>query len=115
MLLDDNATVAQRVEAAPGLVILRVVSDKAGPVLEPGQYTVLGLNGQSHAWQGRPRLPVGAGQDDPIRRALLVIQIVGSHGSFLSFGLKDRVHQFDSTRHAASRRPRCKHLTFCHS
>lgn len=41
--LEYNATVVQRVEIAPGLVILRVVPDDRDFIFEAGQYTVLGL------------------------------------------------------------------------
>lgn len=41
--LDYNATVAQRVEIAPGLMILRVVPDYLPFAFQAGQYTVLGL------------------------------------------------------------------------
>jgi len=38
-----NATVAQRVELAPGLIILRIVPDKLQFEFKAGQYVVLGL------------------------------------------------------------------------
>ncbi len=38
-----NATVAQRVELAPGLIILRIVPDAAQLEFKAGQYVVLGL------------------------------------------------------------------------
>lgn len=41
--LDYNATVVQRVEVAPGLMILRVVPDTLPYEFKAGQYTVLGL------------------------------------------------------------------------
>jgi ferredoxin--NADP+ reductase len=43
--LDYNATVSQRVEIAPGLMILRVVPDQLPFVFQAGQYTVLGMKG----------------------------------------------------------------------
>lgn len=42
-MAEYNATVAQRVEVAPGLIILRVVPDKLPFEFKPGQYVVLGL------------------------------------------------------------------------
>jgi ferredoxin/flavodoxin---NADP+ reductase len=44
-LLDYNATVSQRVEIAPGLMILRLVPDVLPFVFQAGQYTVLGMKG----------------------------------------------------------------------
>jgi ferredoxin--NADP+ reductase len=44
-LLEYNATVSQRVEIAPGLMILRVVPDQLPFVFQAGQYTVLGMKG----------------------------------------------------------------------
>ncbi len=38
-----NASIAQRIEIAPGLIILRVVPDQDLFDFKPGQYTVLGL------------------------------------------------------------------------
>lgn len=49
--IEYNATVAQRVEIAPGLMILRVVPDQLPFRFEAGQYTVLGLK------QSAPRAP----------------------------------------------------------
>ena len=43
MAAEYNATVASRVEVAPGLVILRVVPDKLPFEFKAGQYVVLGL------------------------------------------------------------------------
>jgi ferredoxin--NADP+ reductase len=43
--LDYNATVSQRVEIAPGFMILRVVPDRLPFVFAAGQYTVLGMKG----------------------------------------------------------------------
>ncbi len=43
--LDDNATVSQRIEIAPGLMILRIVPDQLPFTFQAGQYTVLGLRG----------------------------------------------------------------------
>jgi ferredoxin/flavodoxin---NADP+ reductase len=43
--LEYNATVSQRVEIAPGFMILRVVPDELPFVFQAGQYTVLGLKG----------------------------------------------------------------------
>jgi ferredoxin--NADP+ reductase len=42
---DYNATVSQRVEIAPGLMILRLVPDLLPFVFQAGQYTVLGIKG----------------------------------------------------------------------
>jgi ferredoxin--NADP+ reductase len=67
--LEYNATLIQRLEIAPGLVILRVVPDVLPFRFEPGQYTVLGLR------QGEPRVAGAEGEEptsDPdrlIRRA----------------------------------------------
>lgn len=49
--IEYNATVAQRVEIAPGLMILRVVPDQLPLNFEAGQYTVLGMK------QSAPRAP----------------------------------------------------------
>jgi ferredoxin--NADP+ reductase len=43
--LDYNATASQRVEIAPGLMILRLVPDVLPFVFQAGQYTVLGMKG----------------------------------------------------------------------
>ena len=43
MVAEYNATVASRVEVAPGLVIMRVIPDKLPFEFKPGQYVVLGL------------------------------------------------------------------------
>src|SRR5512142_1742961 len=43
MPAEYNATVAQRLEVAPGLIILRVVPDRLPFEFKPGQYVVLGL------------------------------------------------------------------------
>jgi ferredoxin--NADP+ reductase len=43
MVAEYNATVASRVEVAPGLVIMRVVPDKLPFEFKSGQYVVLGL------------------------------------------------------------------------
>jgi ferredoxin--NADP+ reductase len=43
MAAEYNATVASRVEVAPGLIILRVVPDNLPFEFRPGQYVVLGL------------------------------------------------------------------------
>ncbi|MFB3908687.1 MAG: ferredoxin--NADP reductase [Candidatus Eisenbacteria bacterium] len=80
-----NATVVQRVEVAPGLVILRVVPDH--PItFEPGQYTVLGLK------RSAPRVvesEVEEPQEDPekmIRRAMSIASSSKS-GEYLEFYL----------------------------
>ena len=66
---DYNATVVQRIEISPGMIILRVVPD--GPLypFKAGQYTVLGLR------RSAPRMPhadlkeTAEGPDRLIRRA----------------------------------------------
>ncbi len=64
-----NATVGQRIEVAPGLIILRVMPDDPLFAFEAGQYTVLGLK------KGAPRVAEADGDEvagDPeklIRRA----------------------------------------------
>ncbi|MBD3162981.1 MAG: ferredoxin--NADP reductase [Candidatus Eisenbacteria bacterium] len=60
--LDYNATVVQRVEIAPGLVILRVVPDDRGFSFDAGQYTVLGLK------RKEPRV-MEADEEEPQERA----------------------------------------------
>jgi len=59
--LEYNATVIQRVDVAPGLMILRVVPDQLPFCFEAGQYTVIGLK------QGAPRViaPGGDPELDP--------------------------------------------------
>lgn len=52
-----NATVAQRVELAPGLIILRIVPDNLPFDFKAGQYVVLGLKTSA------PRIPEA---DDPV-------------------------------------------------
>jgi ferredoxin--NADP+ reductase len=49
MSIEYNATVVQRVDITPGLMILRVVPDQLPFEFQAGQYTVLGLK------QGAPR------------------------------------------------------------
>jgi ferredoxin--NADP+ reductase len=59
-LPETNAVVASRFEVAPGLVILRVVSDGWQlPDFIPGQFAVLGLPGSS------PRAPFADPEDPP--------------------------------------------------
>jgi ferredoxin--NADP+ reductase len=68
-VLEYNATLIQRVEIAPGLVILRIVPDLLPFRFEAGQYTVLGMK------QGEPRIASAEVEDAPpepermIRRA----------------------------------------------
>src|SRR5450759_3942409 len=58
MAAEYNATVASRVEVAPGLVIMRVIPDKLPFEFKPGQYVVLGLKASE------PRI-AEADQEDP--------------------------------------------------
>lgn len=56
-----NAVVTQRVEVAPGLIILRVVPDGwAVPDFKPGQFAVLGL-----PWQAK-RYVLSTAEIEPI-------------------------------------------------
>jgi ferredoxin/flavodoxin---NADP+ reductase len=85
-----NATVAQRTEIAPGLIILRVVPDRLPFPFRAGQYVVLGLKGSE------PRVAlsdddpesagIGAERDGLIRRAYSIAS--SSRGDeFLEFYL----------------------------
>lgn len=66
MAAEYNATVAQRVELAPGLIILRVVPDKLPFGFKAGQYVVLGLKAsapridEAEATSEAELLPAGA-------------------------------------------------------
>lgn len=79
MPIEYNATVVQRVDVAPGLMILRVVPDELPFSFEAGQYTVLGLKQSAPSWvppDGSAGAP-GAGPSDAdpekmIRRAYSV-------------------------------------------
>jgi ferredoxin/flavodoxin---NADP+ reductase len=53
--LEYNATVAGRVEIAPGYMILRVVPDQLPFTFQAGQYTVLGLKASAASVTGKPR------------------------------------------------------------
>jgi ferredoxin--NADP+ reductase len=64
-----NAVVAQRIEVAPGLVILRVVPDGWElPEFKPGQFAVLGLPPEA------PRHPMADLADDPPPKAGVLIR-----------------------------------------
>src|SRR5450759_1750129 len=55
MAAEYNATVASRVEVAPGLVIMRIVPDKLPFEFKSGQYVVLGLKASEprvDEWEG---------------------------------------------------------------
>lgn len=83
MGMEYNATVVQRVDVAPGLMILRVVPDELPFSFEAGQYTVLGLKQGAPRWDesgggaggAAPGDPAGGSGADPeklIRRAYSV-------------------------------------------
>lgn len=55
--IGNNATVAQRVQVAPGLIILRVIPDQLPYAFTPGQYTVLGLPASA------PRVPEAVAEE----------------------------------------------------
>jgi len=61
MLLEPNAIVAQRIEVAPGLIILRVVPDGWElPDFKSGQFAVLGLPGTAPRYKfSDPEEPLG--------------------------------------------------------
>jgi ferredoxin--NADP+ reductase len=62
-----NAVVAQRIEVAPGLVVLRVVPDGWElPPFEPGQFAVLGLPGCA------PRYPMSDAEEVARRPDVLI-------------------------------------------
>jgi ferredoxin--NADP+ reductase len=70
MALDLNAVVSQRIDVAPGLMVLHVAPDAgAVPTFEPGQFAVVGLPASA------PRTPLSdpeeprQGPDKMIRRA----------------------------------------------
>jgi ferredoxin/flavodoxin---NADP+ reductase len=105
---DYNATITQRVEIAPGLIILRVVPDSPLFAFQAGQYTVLGLR------QGEPRLigrDPGDASDDPAKLIRRAYSITSSSkaGEYVEFyinivpsgeltprlfrlGIRDRLH-----------------------
>lgn len=64
-----NATVTQRVEIAPGLIILRVAPDVLPFRFEPGQYTVLGLRRAEPRVAGADAEEPASDPDSMIRRA----------------------------------------------
>ncbi len=81
-----NATVTQRIEVAPGLIILRVVTDRSLFEFESGQYTVLGLE------PAAPRVEGASSEDPPpepgklIRRAYSIAS-TSEAGEYLEFYL----------------------------
>jgi ferredoxin--NADP+ reductase len=60
--LEYNSVISQRMEIAPGLVILRIVPDNGLFEFKPGQYTILGLK------QRAPRV-AGADPDTEVDKA----------------------------------------------
>lgn len=64
-----NATVTQRVEIAPGLIILRVAPDVLPFQFRPGQYTVLGLRRSEPRVAGSDPEEPSSDPDQLIRRA----------------------------------------------
>jgi ferredoxin--NADP+ reductase len=67
--LEYNATVTQRVEIAPGLIILRVVPNGSLLAFEAGQYTVLGLRRSAPRIEGADPEEDKEQPDKLIRRA----------------------------------------------
>lgn len=64
---DLNAVIAQRVEVAPGLLVLRVVPDGwTLPAFEPGQFAVLGLPAEA------TRCPGASDEEGETRPGLLI-------------------------------------------
>ena len=64
---DLNAVVTQRVEVAPGLIVLRVVPDAWElPDFTPGQFTVVGLPGSA------PRYMASEPEDEPVKPDKLI-------------------------------------------
>lgn len=91
MSLDDpyNATVIQRVEVAPGLLILRVVTDEPPPAFAAGQYTILGLRRSAPRVAGADPDDAAAGGDRPddlIKRAYSIAS-TSRAGEYLEFYL----------------------------
>ena len=72
--LEYNATLIQRLEIAPGLVILRVVPDVLPFRFEPGQYTV-SVDGQSAGFS--VTAVAGSGAPSGMAIPVLVVIIVG--------------------------------------
>ncbi len=64
-----NATVTQRVEVSPGLVILRVVPDELSFSFEAGQYTILGLRRSAPRSDGADAEDGRGESEQMIRRA----------------------------------------------
>ncbi|MBI1388729.1 MAG: hypothetical protein GC154_09815 [bacterium] len=60
--LDYNARITQRIEIAPGLIILRITPDGELFPFLPGQYTVLGLR------RGEPRCEGSEPESDELRQ-----------------------------------------------
>jgi ferredoxin--NADP+ reductase len=64
-----NAIVSQKVEVAPGLIIIRIVPDGWElPVFKPGQYTVLGLSGEA------PRCSEAEAEPTPVPENKLIMR-----------------------------------------
>ncbi len=85
--VEYNATVVQRVDIAPGLIILRVVPDQALFEFEAGQYTVLGLKYSAPRVLGAEVDEEGGKPADPdkmIRRAYSIASS-SQQGQFLEF------------------------------
>jgi len=67
--IDYNATVIQRIEVAPGLIILSVAPDEKGLAFKAGQYTVLGLRRSAPRQEESDPEEAPGGPDTMIRRA----------------------------------------------
>lgn len=65
-----NSVLAQKVEVAPGLIILRIVPDGWElPEFIPGQYTVIGLPGSAPRYMYSEPEPTAPREDKLVRRA----------------------------------------------
>lgn len=69
-LQELNAVIAQKVEVAPGLIIIRIVPDGWElPEFAPGQYTVIGLPGTAPRYIYSEPEPTPPREDKLLRRA----------------------------------------------
>jgi len=81
-----NATVSQRVEVAPGLIILRVVTDEPLFTFEAGQYTVLGMHPDAPRVMEADDEPSGTQPGKMIKRAYSIASS-SKAGEYLEFYL----------------------------
>jgi len=125
-----NATVSQRVEVAPGLIILRVVTDNPLFDFDAGQYTVLGMLPEAPRSMEADEEPGAVANGKMIKRAYSIASS-SKAGEYLEFyltlvasgsltprlfalGINDRLHVGDKAvgLFTLSRVPSDQHVVF---